>query len=176
MLLWINRILVVFVIAMFVIACTVFYAVNYEYVLPEVHVHYYQLLPVNLYEETPQTKNEIVELVNNEFGFQYVLYYTNFNDLFINGRATLFFNIIEIDEDLAGEQFAIVLTHELVHLKYRTTDERFTNFHTFLTLYESQSPYLNYCSIILANMVFSHSFYPTAYDCCYYIADYLDLS
>jgi len=174
MILWINRILVVFVIAMFFIACTVFYAVNYEYVLPEVHVHYYQLLSVN--KETPQSKNEIVELVNNEFDFQYVLYFKNFDDVCINGRATLFFNIIEIEENLTGEQFAIVLTHELVHLKYRTTDERFTNFHTFLTLYESQNPYLNYCSLIFANMVFSHSFYPTAYDCCYYIADYLDLS
>lgn len=173
MLLWINRILVSLVVVMFIITCTVIYLVTYKNTLPEVHAHSYQILPESYNAQNTLTKDEITNLVNTEFEFSYLLFFTNFNDSFIEGRASLFFNIIEIKATLNGAHFAIVLTHELVHLKYNTNDERFTNFHTFIILYESQSPYLNYCAIVFANKIFSHSVYPTAYDCCYYITEYL---
>lgn len=175
MLLWINRVLVVLIIVMLIVAGSVFYIFYCKNTLQAVHTHYYNLLPVSFQAETPQNNDEIIKILNNEFRVDYILYYTNFESDCINGRVTIIFNIIEIDEKLNGEMFVIVLTHELVHLKYNTCDERFANFYTFLSLYESSNQYLNYCALVFANMIFSHSVYCSAYDCCYYISNYLNL-
>lgn len=175
MLLWINRSLVAVVIGMFVFAVNIFYVYYCKNTLHESHEHFYNVLPVSLNVSFPKNNDEIVEIINNELKIDYVLIFTNFEDMSVQGRATIIFNIVEINENLNQEMFTIVLTHELVHLKYRTCDELFANYQTFLTLYESSNPYLNYCAIILANMIFSHTVYCSTYDCCYYIGNYLTL-
>ena len=146
MLKWINRILFFVVIGVFIFATNIFYVYYCKNTLQEPCQHFYHILPVNLNIEIPKNNDDIIEILNNEFKIDYTLYFTNFEDASIQGRAMIIFNVIEIDENLSAELFTIVLAHELVHLKFRTCDERFANFQTFLILYESSNPYLNYCA------------------------------
>lgn len=80
--------------------------------------------------------------------------------------------IVMIDDDLNGVSYITTYVHELMHIKYQTTNERFVVFMTFKTMYESGSDVLRNCSMELAYMVVSGA-YEREYDCGYYILEYL---
>ena len=80
--------------------------------------------------------------------------------------------IILIDPSLDDEHYAITLTHELLHLKNFVTNETYTQFHTFKTLYESEVPYLHRAALVLALEIFNER-YPNEYNCIGNILEYL---
>lgn len=46
----------------------------------------------------------------------------------LQGRANLLTNHIQIDYNLSFNSFVFTFTHELIHLKYKSANERFTNY------------------------------------------------
>lgn len=116
-------------------------------------------------------KEYIKREVNKLFNISYKIYYKDLpKDT--GGKSIIAFRIVMIDNNLPIEQYALALTHELVHLKYFTANERFTSFKTFQTLYESNNDYFMAVALAYANHVFSGK-EPYEYDCGGYIEEYL---
>lgn len=65
-----------------------------------------------------------------------------------NGFCAMPFKTIIIDDDLTGVNYAITLTHEILHYKYYSTNERYIEFMTFRVLFESNDPYLRKAGIL----------------------------
>jgi len=91
------------------------------------------------------------------------------------GTTLLFAKEITIDYEVDEFNYVFVLTHELVHLVYFTCSERFANYQTFITLYESNDPTFLKIAKIYANMELSgDTGQPEVYKCGWYIQAYLN--
>lgn len=123
------------------------------------------------------TRKEIKQIVSSNLKFKNYIYIEadNFSDGRL-GRALVPLNSIIVKPNISDkEEYAIMLTHELIHLKYHTTNETFTQFMTFKHLYESNNEYLKYASKILALDIFNGEYsHAKQYDCGYYIIKYLE--
>ena len=91
-----------------------------------------------------------------------------------DGFALPLIRVAVVDSQLSGADYAIALTHELVHIKYQTGNETWTSFKTFVVLYESKSIILQNVALYYAQQQLS-GMYIDDYDCSYYIAEYLNL-
>lgn len=77
-----------------------------------------------------------------------------------------------VDENANIKEYIKSYTHELVHIKYNTRNERFTTYTTITTLYETEDKYLQYLALDYANDVWGGQFVKTKYDCGYQLAEY----
>jgi hypothetical protein len=82
------------------------------------------------------------------------------------------FRYIGINDSLTGCYYIQDLTHELVHLTEWVGNERYTNFRTFVILYESDVPELHEAGRRLGRIEY-YSDNGGEYDCWYYINEYL---
>lgn len=80
------------------------------------------------------------------------------------GYSNILFKKVFILSHLEKDVYGIVLTHELMHIKYFTADERYVNFMTFKNLYESNNDTLVELGKQQMKLVLE-GFYPERYNC-----------
>lgn len=66
------------------------------------------------------------------------LYFYSEKELDRTGYSNCYFRTIKIDERVSGYVYCETFTHETMHLKYYTANERFVCYETFKYLYESE--------------------------------------
>lgn len=93
------------------------------------------------------TKTEIDYLVKSTVNSTYIIHTERKLNNGTLGYCMVPLGIIVTDSDLQGWEYATVLAHELIHYKMYTVDERYTEYMTFVELWESSSPYLRYCAM-----------------------------
>lgn len=54
------------------------------------------------------------------------------------GKSNLFLRQVVMDNEARQNEYIADFCHELLHIKYFTTNERFVTYKTFVTLYESE--------------------------------------
>ena len=127
------------------------------------------------------TLDDAIAIVNEHFDISYTLKFKDMRENGLLGNAKFFcgiswFNTITLDNDLSGWETIYVLTHELCHIKYYTCNETFTEYMTFIELYESDNEIMHNRGEWLAReQVYYKTRWHTEYDCSYYIKKYLNL-
>lgn len=128
--------------------------------------NYYEQFDVHNYKFD---RAEIRALLDNEVGTKAYLLFDNK----LNGdNFTILQTRTIVIGDLEGYDYIQGLCHELVHLKFCTANETYTQFMTFKILYESENEILHDCGCDFANAQFKHLWFGD-YDCAYYIEQYL---
>lgn len=90
-----------------------------------------------------------------------------------NGRSRILWRVIEINKNIDIHTYIITYTHELCHVRYQVSNETYTAYMTFVRLYESGNAELRYHALVYAQDVIGGGYNGTAYDCGYYILEYL---
>ena len=116
------------------------------------------------------TKQEIRAMLEDELDFHDYTYKEV--DISKGGYAGKFSRIIEINKDLDVETYCFVLCHEMCHLKYESSNEIYTNFMAFKTLYESDNEELKRAGTWFGIYILDRE-YEKGYDCSKLIIDYL---
>lgn len=117
------------------------------------------------------TQEQAVELASECVGLKdFTIEYTNNLKSGVVGNSNLITHHIKIKESLIPFQRLPVLVHEMVHIKYYTANERFTEFTTFKLMYESSNEILHEAGRQYAQELCSNDW--GKYDCSYYIVDY----
>lgn len=120
------------------------------------------------------TVEKAVELVNEHFNINYTLKFENLRQNGMSGNATLILNIVRLDKNLNGWEVLATLTHELCHIKYYTINETFTEYMSFVELYESDNDILkNRANWLIYEHCTLQIYKHTKYDCGWYILEYL---
>ena len=119
------------------------------------------------------TMDEAIVIIDDFMRVHYTLEIVEPNDKFL-GRNLCCTTYIQIVEQ-SGWETLWTLTHELIHYKYQSSNETFTNFKTWQLLYESKidilvnrAKYEAYCQCTLGY------FKNTQYDITWYIVEYLE--
>lgn len=89
------------------------------------------------------------------------------------GVSSPFTRVVIVDKDIDVATYIIAYTHELIHVKYQTVNERYTAYKTFLVLYESGNKTLKQVAMYYAKEQLNGQFEGTDYDCSWYIDKYL---
>lgn len=162
-------ILLILNIALFVNLYLLVYKNSYEVIDTE---------PIEYYpskEKEHISVEQAVELVNNHFKINYTLKFDSLQSSGLLGKTMPIINVVTIDNNLSGWEVISTLTHELCHIKYYTISETFTEFKTFVELYESNNSILKNRAewLVYEHCVKQYRKY-TDYDCSWYIIDYLN--
>ena len=120
------------------------------------------------------TKQEYKTLVEQELHIShYVLIEKDtirYKDAY--GYAMPLIRTVVLKKDLNAFYYTQTLTHELIHIKYFSADERFVDYMTFRTLYESNNEYLHNMGVIYGIMVVEDYIKPE-YSCKGQLVNYL---
>lgn len=114
-------------------------------------------------------KEQIDELFNNPL---YIYTEKSVQSKGYYGKAYIIPRIVILDKSIDIKNYIFTLAHELVHIKYITECERFTNFQTFKVLYESNIPDLQYVALWYAKKDMAGKIH-YEYSCWAYIYEYL---
>jgi hypothetical protein len=117
---------------------------------------------------SPKNRNEIRKDIEDLLNIRFYFYEeTKIED---GGMCNPIIRKILLSSDLTDIEYIEIFCHELCHIKYFTSNERFTQYKTWETLYNSDKyrPVANY---ILYKM--SRRMYYKEYDCYCQILEYL---
>lgn len=119
------------------------------------------------------TQEEAVDLCTDLVGDYNVIFVDKIRNNTL-GVSTIPLRTAYIKKGQSGWELLEVITHELVHLKYWSINETFTQFMTFKLLYESDNEILhNKGKEIAIAQCTNYEFFGTDYDCSWYILNYL---
>lgn len=85
------------------------------------------------------------------------------------GVSNPMYRFIVIDKSLSANEYIEIMCHELMHLKYNTVNERYVQYHTFVTLFNSE--FRQIALNIVHKMQYGEYLYE--YNCYAQICDYL---
>lgn len=116
------------------------------------------------------TKQEYREQLENKLNFQNYIYF-ECNSSF-NGWQNVIIPTIIINENLSEYDYCRTLTHEMMHFKKFSANEKYISFETFKYLYENECEYLHNVGVLYGlNKIYgSHS---GEYDVSGLIVNYL---
>lgn len=155
------------------LAFTIIYAANnkkdWVYMECEPNLELITYNPCKMTYTKEQVKEKIDNLLN-PWGFIYIE--SNFNKNDILAYTIIPARIVVIKPNLTVDDYAWAYTHELIHLLEFVGNERYTNYKTFVTLYESGDKQLmalaeRYAYFDMQNKIHLD------YSCWYYIKEYL---
>ena len=115
-------------------------------------------------------KDQIEELFDNPL---YIYTEQSIQSKGYYGKAYIIPRMVILDKSVDIKNYIFTLAHELVHIKYITECERFTNFQTFKVLYESNIPELQYVALWYAKKDMAGKIH-YEYSCWGYISEYLE--
>lgn len=123
------------------------------------------------YKETDYgySKSTIKDKLENIVGIKFYIYKEKNICSEYLGKTNFMFRTITLDKNLTNNEYIEVLCHELLHLKYNTANERFTQYQTFVYLYNSEFKQ----SALNIIYKLQHDYYYYEYDCYSQIIDYL---
>lgn len=115
------------------------------------------------------SKSTIKDKLENIVGIKFYIYKEkNISSEYL-GRTNFIFRTIILDKNLTNNEYIEVLCHELLHLKYNTANERYTQYQTFVYLYNSE--FRQTALNILYKM--QYSYYSYEYNCYSQIVEHL---
>ena len=170
---WINYILVWFIslLTIYIAVATVVTKCNHRNFKPQASVD----SVVFRYENVQIGRDEAVALCNRHFGGNYLLIEKSLAHKGYIGRAFPQFRLVFIDDKISGLELIETLAHELCHLKYFTDNEAFTQYMTFVELYESGNYILRQAALKIADTQCRNGENVHAkYDCGAYIKKYME--
>lgn len=127
------------------------------------------------YENVQIGRDDAIALCNRHFGGNYLLVEKPLAQKGYIGRAFPQFRLIFIDDKISGLELIETLAHELCHLKYFTDNEAFTQYMTFVELYESGNYILRQAALRIADTQCRNGENVHAkYDCGAYIKKYME--
>lgn len=116
------------------------------------------------------TRSELREKINRLTGVKHYIYKES-NQTFNTGAGTnLFINIVVVNKTNFNDDYVIYLTHELTHIKHHCANERYTQYQTFVTLYESEE--FHAVGLYMADMI-QKGWGTKAYNCWAQVYNYL---
>ena len=115
------------------------------------------------------SKSTIKDKLENIVGVRHYIYIEKNTNKKYFGITNFIFRTIVIDKSLTAYDYVEVLCHELIHLKYNTANERFTQYKTFVYLYNSEFKQ----SALNIIYKLQHDYYYYEYDCYSQIIYYL---
>lgn len=116
------------------------------------------------------TKQEIRSKLEDIVGVDHYLYFEKSLGEQTAGCTLLMFRTILIASDLSVNEYIEIVCHEFIHLKYNTGNERFTQYQTFITLYNSE---FRQIALNIAHDMQAGR-YAYEYDCTAQIVDFLN--
>ena len=154
-----------------------------------VYRHYNQVEPPHLdvipYEhfympqehiETQYTKLEIKEMIDCIYNVDYKYQEVGFLNSNVLGKSNIDKKVLKIVPYINEIEYIWVLSHELVHIKYQTANETFTEYTSIITLYESNNILFQKVALNRAKFIISGAYQGTEYDCGYYLLEYFNWS
>lgn len=141
-----------------------------------------EYLPVKQYQhryiplekiECDLTKKEAKQIVDSLYNVKYDYKEVNIIDDngsagYTNNRQVLVLNSLNV------EDYIVVLSHELVHIKYNTFNETFVEYTSIVTMYESDIDIIQKISLNRARLIIAGCYANTDYDCGYYLLEYFE--
>lgn len=119
-----------------------------------------------------KTKKEYRKLISDELNLNFFWYREDELGDRYEGQMSLFTRLIIIDPDLSPIKYCITFTHEVMHFKKFSADERYICFETFKWLYEHDNPELHNAAV-LYGLYQVQGCYSGEYDCRDCIINYL---
>lgn len=112
---------------------------------------------------TGEIRNRIEDLVGIKS------YWYSEKSMDVIGTSNLYLRHIIMDNTASQNDYVETFCHELLHIKYFTANDRFVNYKTFVTLYESEFMQ------VAINMAWEmqQCYVDREYDCLAQICDYL---
>ena len=133
---------------------------------------YNRALITNVYNYDEDKHLNYKKVLDDYYNTPHLTFYT---DKFLknneNGKSSVIARIIWIRPNLKGLNDIKTYAHEIIHVKYQVANERFVQFKTITTLYESEDNFLKYVAINYANDILKGN-YTKEYDCGYYLLEY----
>lgn len=134
----------------------------------QVETGYYRVNYSNI--DYGYTRQEIRDKIESLVGVDHYLYFEKSLGNETAGLTALMFRTIVIDNTLSDNEYIETMCHELIHLKYNAGNERFTQYQTFVTLYNSE--FRQIALNIAHEMQIGR--YAYEYDCTAQIVDFLN--
>ena len=137
LLIWISSVLIV---SLLTSLATLYRPMCEKYEYTDIELQYYTN---KLYREynfylhplsNQEYKSKVDDLLT---ATDYDYYEVELNWLHVSGFSATFFNAILVDDDLEHFNYCKILTHEILHYKTSSSDERYVEYLTFKVLYES---------------------------------------
>ena len=148
---------------------TIIYFLVFHNYLPKKEYIPYQLPEVAQYFEI--TQEQAIALAKECVGISsFKIVFTDKLADNVLGNTNIFTRKINIRETLDPFYQLGVIVHEMVHIKYYTANERFTEFKTFQLMYESNNEIVHNVGIWYGQNICDN--YSGEYDCSYFIVDY----
>ena len=124
------------------------------------------------YVDCNLTKQEIRDVLDDIYGVSYIYYETNYLGEDVDGIAESKPNRISVLDSLDNETYIIVLSHELTHLKYQTSNETFTEYKSLTTLYETNIEVFKKAALNKVKFIIGGGYDGKEIDCGYYLLNY----
>lgn len=163
---WQDWFLVVFIILTTIMFILYWYSYIYralEYVKPQKRIYAYQPTP-------EMNRVQIIEAVNVLTGTNYKIIWEKNVDYYGRSKLFPFDNRVFLNETQSNNNLVWTYTHEIMHKKLFSLNERFVEFETFKTLYESGIKYFQDVALWRASIMRKGD---KEYDCTWYILEYL---
>lgn len=121
----------------------------------------------------PLSKQEYRSIIEDQRDLNFYFYDEKVLNGEYNGYAFATIRLILVDERVTGFDYAVVFTHEVMHIKEMVGNERWVNFETFKYLYESDIAELHNAGVLfgLKQLEFRYS---SEYQCEDMIIKYLE--
>lgn len=115
------------------------------------------------------SRQEVRNKLENILGVNHYIYIEKELEDNIGGYTYPMFRCIVINTNLSELDYVEAICHELIHLKYNTGSERFVQYQTFITLYNSEFKQ------VAINIIYylENGYYYYEYDCYAQIVEYL---
>lgn len=129
---------------------------------------------IHAYEPAPEmNRTQIIEAVSELTETNYKVVWDRNNDY--DGWVVLnpFDNRVFLNETQGNNDIVWTFTHEVLHKKLYSANERFVEFETFKVLYESGNQYFQDVALWRASIMWKGD---KEYDCTWYILEYLDVT
>lgn len=126
--------------------------------------------------ETQYTKLEIKKMIDDIYNVNYEYQEVGFLNSNVLGKSDIEKRVVNVVPYTTEIEYIWVLSHELVHIKYQTTNETFTEYTSIITLYESNNILFQKVALNRAKFIISGAYQGTEYDCGYYLLEYFNWS
>lgn len=156
--------LMIVLIALLTCAVIITYLRHFKDRMPYVECDEY--IAYKMFED--KDKQQIISEINELTGTNYNVIWVDTNEF--KGRSDLF-NNIWLASNMSCGQIAWIYTHEIMHKVKFSSIERYVQFETFKTLYESGDEWYKNVALWQANLMRRGYI---DYDCTWYVVQYLE--
>lgn len=123
------------------------------------------------------TKTEVKEMIDDVYKTSYTYNEVGYLGVdlrgdTLQGNADTTNRHISVLSNLQIINYIEVLSHEIVHIKYQTTNETFTEYTSIISLYESDVGVFRSVALNRARFIIGGGCAGTEYDCGYYLIEY----